>query len=521
MDEEEEFEEYSCEELPLKILYAERSYRPAPTEVTYIPHSPVREYDYYAILELGGDSERDKPGLVLPLLVEVLTTEYEYGGKTAADKLLGVSMPVIFLDDEASGANAEGLAVLCRGRVCPSRSAWTLPITLGRKPSIELIELLSDYSSKTLYVPLVAKDFWDELVESQIVFAPSVYVEYVVEPLHTISKSILSKAQPDSRNSAGFEDEVYKFFWLNLYLRTRAELCAHKGECEETSFGELKALRRFFNGRGETLATKVLVEEIGSCSDIAVMLVIPSLSEAVRTAKMLGLRLSPPVATLATPILHIAHVVKSRESEQSTRLSILIVHDYGEESREERGQIKKLKDYIKDLLKEYELEGVTVAELYVGKPFSKIEREEDLRGRLEDGLARVDHQRKCAIVVVRDAEKDFLNMLLDIVSRMFEQVYFVYVGETTPVYVEKACSLCIDSERHPSYYSFPIASLLVYFSACVGKGEGKKMEDLLSGIGGCEGYLQRRIFTKCDRASLARMVDCLVRTSFVDVFRVK
>lgn len=514
---EEEFEEYSCEELPLKILYAERSYRPAPTEVTYIPHSPVREYDYYAILELGG--ERGKPGLVLPLLVEVLTAEHEYGGKTAADKLLGVSMPVMFLDDEAS--DAEEPTVLCRGRVCPSRSAWTLPVTLGRKPSIELIELLSDYSSKTLYVPLVAKDFWDELVESQIVFAPSVYIEYVVEPLHTISKSMLSEAQPGSRNSAVFEDEVYRFFWLNLYLRTRAELCAHKGECEETSFGELRALEEFFDNRGETLATKALVDGVGSCSDIVVVLVIPSLSEAVKTAKMLGLRLSPPVATLATPILHIARVVKSRRAEQSTRLSILIVHDYGEEAREERDQIRKLKDYIERVLEEYGLEGATVAELYVGKPFSKIEVEEDLRGRLEDGLASVDCQRECAIVVVRDAEKGFLNMLLDIVSKMFERVYFVYAGETTPVYVEKACSLCIDSEQRPSHYSFPIASLLVYFSACIDEDEGKKVGELLRGVGGCEGYLQRMIFAKCDRALLERMVDCLARTSFVDVFRVK
>ena len=519
--------EDSCVELPLKILYAEKSYRPAPTEVTYIPRSPVREYDYYAILELGGDSEYGKPGLVLPLLIEVLTTEYEYGGKTAADKLLGVSMPVMFLDDEAGGANdsasVERFAVMCCGRVCPSRSAWTLPITLGQKPSIELVGLLDDYSNKSLYVPLIAKDFWDELVESQIVFAPSVYVEYVVEPLHTISKSILSIMQSNSQNNVELGDESYKLFWLNLYQRTRAELCAHKGECEKTVYDELKKLEDFFDERGETLTTNVLAKEVGGCSDIVIMLVVPSLSEAVKTAKMLGLRLSPPVATLATPIFHAAHIVKSKKSRQPTRLSILIVHDYGEQSREERNQIRELKGYIEKVLRRYGLEGVVVDELYTGKRFREIGEERDLRGHLEDSLNRLNYQRECVVLVVRDTEKDFLNVLLDIASKMFKHVYFIYASETTPVYVEKAYSLCNGTSRRQCFsrHSFPITSLLVYFSACVGEDEKEKMKRLVYGDGGCERNLQEKVFGQCDEPLLVKTIDCLVRTSFVDAFRVK
>lgn len=536
--------------LPVKVLYAEKSYRPAPTEVTYIPHSPVREYDYYAILELGGDAKGERAGLALPFLIEGLTIEYEYGGKTAADKLLGVSMPVMFMYTEDSSTSDTGDDAKvkerkerekCQGIVCPSRSAWTLPVALGLEFSKKLKNELDSFSSRTLYVPLVAKDFWDELVESQIVFAPSVYVKYVVEPLFTLSKNILSKMQSKPQSDMEVGDEIYKLFWANLYLRTKVELCAHKGECGNTAHVELEKLEDFYAKKGQTLATNTLLKEVGKCSDITVVLVIPRLEESVELARRLGLRLSPPIATLATPILHVAYVVKSS---RSAHLNIVIVHDYGERYREERNQIKMLKEYIKRVLREYRLKGFIVDEVYVGTLFSQVKEKEDPCKSLENKLGKMLCRRECAVLVVRDTKKEFLKNLLDFASKMFEHVYFIYAGETTPIYAEKACSPCVESSpsksppslkknsrgksssSNSSRQGFPIASLLVYFSACMDKNEKEKkekmeMEKLIPVGSGCEGKLQREIFGKCDTSSIVKIVDCFVRTSFVDVFRIK
>lgn len=522
--------------LPVRVLYAEKSYRPAPTEVTYIPHSPVREYDYYAILELGGDANGKRAGLVLPFLIEDLTTKYEYGGKTAADKLLGVSMPVMFMyaKDNCTSDTSDNAKVKkgkerekCQGIVCPSRSAWTLPIVLGLEFSEKLRNELDSFSSRTLYVPLVAKDFWDELVESQIVFAPSVYVKYVVEPLFTLSKNILSKIQSKPQNDKEVEDEIYKLFWANLYLRTKVELCAHKGECENTVHVELEKLEDLYTKKSRTLATNTLIEGVGKCNDITVVLVIPRLEESVELARKLGLRLSPSIATLATPILHVAYVVKSS---RSAHLNIVIVHDYSERYREERNQISMLKEYIERILERYGLKSFIVDEMYVGTLFSQV-KEEDLYKSLENKLSKISRRRECTVLVVRDTEKEFLKNLLDIASKMFEHVYFVYAGETTPIYVEKACSLCGESSPSlkknsrdkcsSSRQSFPIVSLLVYFSACIDENEGERMERLVPGGSGCERKLQREIFKKCDASSIVKIVDCFVRTSFVDVFHIK
>lgn len=515
-------------EPPVRILYVEKSYKPAPTEVTYIPHSPVREYDYYAILELGGkDTEDRTSSLILPFLIEDLTALHEYGGKTAADKLLGVSMPVLFMitnDRKENGDNKEDNKKChnvkdieekqrCRGSVCPSRSAWTFPVVLGLRFSEKLKNMLESFCSKTLYVPLVAKDFWDELIESQFVFAPSIYVEYVVEPLLVISKDRVPESGDRSQDNEDKEDgdKIYDLFWINLCLRTEAELCAHKGICRKICDLEnnLSSLKDFYEEK-ESLATSTL-EEIKNCDNIDVVLVIPSLKESVKLAEKLKLRLSPFVATLAAPILYIAHTIKSKES---IHLNIMIYHDYGEESSEERSQIRRLKEYIEKFLKGYGLEKFIVDEIYVGKRFSKTSKE-DIRKSFENRPGGKTSQRKCAILIVRDAEKRFLNNLLDVVSGDFDHVYYIYASETIPVYVEKACNLFGESS---SRTDFPIASLLVYFSMCMGEDEKQSMKKLFPEANRCETKSQKKLFETCVDS---RIVDNLVKISFIDVFRIK
>lgn len=513
---------------PVRILYVEKSYRPAPTEVTYIPHNPVREYDYYAILEVGGkDAEDRTSSLALPFLIEDLTALREYGGKTAADKLLGVSMPVLFM---LADVRVKEEKQRCRGTVCPSRSAWTFPVVLGLRFSEKLKNMLESFCSKTLYFPLVAKDFWDELIESQFVFAPSIYVEYVVEPLFVISKDRVPESGDSSQGNEDKEDgdKIYDLFWINLRLRTEAELCAHKGICGKIRDLEnkLSSLKDFYEEK-ESLATSTL-EEIKNCNNIDVVLVIPSLKESVELAEKLKLRLSPFVATLAAPILYIAHTIKSKES---IHLNIMIYHDYGEESSEERSQIRRLKEYIEKFLKGYGLEKFIVDEIYVGKRFSKTSKE-DIRKSFEDRPGEKTSQRKCAILIVRDAEKRFLNDLLDVVSIDFDHVYFIYASETVPVYVEKACTLFGESSPRTD---FPIASLLIYFSMCMGEDEKQSMKKLFSYDNRRETGSQRnsnhRQENRCEIKSLqkklfetcvdSRIVDNLVKTSFIDVFRIK
>jgi len=189
------------------IIWTERSPRPRVSEVTYVPRSEVREYDWFVILRVCDD--RSNKCIYVPLLLEELSFLYEFCGKVGMDKLLGIGIPIIFTKGEASYLG-------------PALASGAYPA------AIDLLNLLpnfceiSDAFEKiSIFAELLEPEFWDELTSARLFYSPSIYVNFVLRPLFEISSSVREQCP---------ESEIVNTYWNVINLKSMYEKLAFSGE---------------------------------------------------------------------------------------------------------------------------------------------------------------------------------------------------------------------------------------------------------------------------------------------------
>jgi len=438
----------------VNILYAEKSFRPMPTELTYVPRAPLREYDYYIVLSTDG--------LVFPMYLEDLTYPWEYGGKTAVDRQAGVAAPVQFIV-------GDGECVPRR----PSLSSWTNPVSVGGVIGEVLCSEAERLSRYSLYLQAIARDFWEELVEAQLFYAPSIYYQYLSEPLRGLVDRIMREDL--------YCSDVEKYFWNVMKWRTIVDKYVYTG-CVEDCNDIYTAIHscmpeKDFDTYWRAQESLFINLDLSGCNRVNVIIPLFNIDDVSRRARELGLELHPALATLTTPILHILYkIMNSNNQHIEFPLTVTIIHDYPSNKRGSEltfCMIKKLGEYVSKMINSIKgCEPETLLNPLVDEGLRKLGAEvfhtpDHLIYVIGLGLDEIGHgkQRRlrgvdkeyleevfnriagiapinifandvCSIIVVRDVAKSFLSLLIDYTMEHTKRVYLTYAPEAITIYVK-------------------------------------------------------------------------------------
>ncbi len=191
----------------VELIWAECSPRPRVSEVTYVPRSEVREYDWFVILRIC--DEHSNRCIYVPLLLEELSFLYEFCGKVGMDKLLGVGVPIIF---------TRGIAPYLGPAL--AQGAYPAVIDLvGLLPNF--CEVSNVFEKISVFTELLEPEFWDELASARLFYSPSIYVNFVLRPLFEISSSTIEQ---------GSEGDIVSTYWNVIKFKSMYETLAFSGE---------------------------------------------------------------------------------------------------------------------------------------------------------------------------------------------------------------------------------------------------------------------------------------------------
>jgi len=477
----------SSERRGFRVVYAEKSFTPRPAEVTYVAPDNVREYDYYALLSLdAGGAE-----LLIPVLVEDLSTPFEFGGKTAVDRLLGVSAPVVFVDRGSQDI------------LSASRSSWVFPVVLGGALGNQLINELEGLSRRSMYVQIVARDFYDEVAEAQTVYAPTIYLKWIAEPAVNMAENVLDQLKDE-------DGLIFKNYWRALAWRMGSEAKALGSQNSKTVSAanrgqEITSVDEYLELAGSAGYAAELPDLASECERVLFVFPMFSLANVVRESEILrrrgeGGELHPALATLAAPLIPVVAKMCSPtlcvdEAERgcgaAERVSVAVVHDY---DRDDPYFIERVDEIMRSFaeyaanvvrcasardlrfgatlkpassgptwlsLKQLDIDAPTtfVASVKTMRRDSAVLRFSQLKPgevrELVEMVAKTSGVDRdvCAVFVVRDTEKVFLDNALRAATNMsdrFKAVYFVYAPEATPVHYYAlrrglACTICNSS----------------------------------------------------------------------------
>ncbi len=490
----------------MNILYAEKSYRPMPTELTYVPRAPLREYDYYVVLS--------SDDIVLQMYLEELSNIYEYGAKTAVDRQAGVAIPVQFIDIMNEDISRE-----CDPR-CPSLSSWTNPVTIGGVDGNELCSEAEKLSRYSLYPQFITRDFWEELVEAQLFYAPSIYYQYISEPLKSIIDSIIGE------NGEAIDNDVERYFWRVMKWRTIVDKYLYTGCIDEdrdiytvihNSRPEID-LDTYWLNSYQDKKNPLIRLDLSECDRINIIIPLFNLNDLHERAQELGLKLHPALATLATPILHILYKIKIRNTNEQPYvelpLTVTILHDYPSNDKV-FPMIVKLGEYVSKLIRYIEdrppettfnrlddegLRSLGVEVFYtqdhlvyiVGLGLDKLRQgtQRRLRGIDNEYLKRIFMYISgllqpyvlgdgvCSIILVRDVAKNFLSLLLDYSKRFTRKVYLAYAPEAITIYVKGFVKCLWDIDVKDI---IPTIKIPLYFYSLLGEGS-ESIDQLYRGL---------------------------------------
>ncbi|ADM27445.1 hypothetical protein Igag_0611 [Ignisphaera aggregans DSM 17230] len=485
-----EANEDSGKNLYFDIVYAEKSFIPKPAEVTYVGRWNVREYDYYVILRLN-----TKVGeLLIPILIEDLTTPIEVGGKSAIDRLLGVSAPVVYIHRRRSE------------NVSAGQTSWSFPIVFGGNLGNSFLDRVERVSRKSMYIQIVARDFWEEVAEAQMVYAPSIYLKYIARPVRDIAKKVLEMLSQYQIEASS----IVKNYWRVLKWRMGVESTmlgsrdTKSGGLEEASIVDIDTYLDMANGTGYTAE----IPGLNGCEKILFVFPLFALANIARESDFLRQELKiqndevlhPALATLTAPLIPIVAKMCSPSlccnrldcEHIANRIAVVVIHDYDyydpDFIKKLDRIIQKLAGYIANVVRcvagleisddkidvlsmDSKVDWLNIKKLTFDipktlivsiKPMeidSKIKRFASLTHRDVKDLVNeitskvgdcVSGENICTVFIVRDTEKRFLDSLLKLAVERFKDVYFVYSPENIAVHIyelaqQYACRICSGS----------------------------------------------------------------------------
>ncbi len=385
-------------------------------------------------------------------------------------------MPVVFV-------SKEGARVL---ETNPALSSWTTPIIYSGSMANNLVGEAKEISERTLYIQLQDYDFWKELVEAHILYAPSLYINYIARQMLAVEPTIKAGGS----------------YWRNLMWRFHAEFytyrragCRAREAVEEimrSYFSSLPKLKDVWpknhqgcrnnssqsNGVGggggeDDLGIDGIDEAIGKCRRFIVLVFAPPLDKHINISRMLGLKLSPTIASLATPVFVLANrLVKSCIDAD---LTVIYVYD-NVKPKDDPPQLKDLRENMRrytqkviDKVSRNKIKASIDNYFVKDKSFRRIGSEREC---IEEIVKRIIEKAEngqgidgaCLFLVVRDLDKNALYNITDVLVKKIKKeknlssIYYAYAPEANTVYLEG-----LRSSQSSDEASFPVISFPIYF----------------------------------------------------------
>jgi len=414
----------------INIVWVECSPRPRVSEVTYVPRGEVREYDWFVILRIC--DERSNKCINVPLLLEELSLLYEFGGKIAMDKLLGVGIPVIFI----------------RGRepyLGPALSQGAYPAVIDLSCLLhDLCKLGDTLGRLSIFTELLEPEFWDELMSARLFYSPSIYVNFVLRPLVEIASLYQSYS----------EDDLVDLYWKVLELKAENEILAFSGVITNRKIVDYNLLVRTISQKyldKKCIGTlkgainelrHTLEEAFDLCNSDVVIIHVPlfTLRAVIPEEEMLKsnfkVNIHPVFESLISVALLLGYIIKD------SRRVIIIVHTDECEIRDgsrmwfvEEWVIEK----IRAILSSYGFDNPNLEVMvYLWSKMFRYLRKQDVEKYLEslyEGILGTSLCRICNIIIVRDTAKGFLYNLVEILRKK-GKVFLIYVPEELRIFID-------------------------------------------------------------------------------------
>ncbi len=497
----------------MEVIYAEKSPRTRLSEVTYVPRAPAREYDYYVILCID-----DVP---LVLYIELLSRIVEFIGKTAIDRLLGPGAQVFFTLDEP----IVGIEATYGQRIRPelnmaSLSQYSVPLILHPRIWSKIKYSVEEYSAKTQYIDIVSPEFWDEMLEAMVSYAPSIMHRYIHQPLKALTENILSKEATWTYN-----------YWKILWYRAMVHNSLYKtGLCysDEIKKGqeEIKTIEPI-DCFLDNMNTYSLLQGICNTREyLNIHIVLPPLREAIdyykrNTSGNRYARLHPAIVSLFSLIPAIAYFKQRIDNNKVyTDISIYIHYDLQVPVNllsTARKIINLIKDYIVDTITtylKYHNNTRAIDRIAIRNSIKLIEYEDRLssvkRGIIEKRIQR-EHMG-CSIIMVRDAPKQFLHKLTSILYES-SSLYYIYIPEEIRVHIERLAKLIKQCINIDNLTTMPSTGIVPVFCETVPTSFLEKLRE--------EKVIYKHLRDCSNARNFGTIYDALLKSSLISTLELK
>ena len=399
-------------------------------------------------------------------------------------------MPVVFV-------RREGARVL---ETKPALSSWTTPIIYIGSMADNLVGEAKEISGRTLYIQLQDYDFWKELVEAHILYAPSLYINYIARQMLAVEPAIKAGGN----------------YWRNLMWRFHAEFYTYRrGGCRAREVVE-EIMRSYFSSipklndvwpknqqgcknnssqssgvdRGGWEDDLGIDEAIGKCRRFIVLVFAPPLGEHISISRMLGLKLSPTIASLATPVFVLAN--RLAKSCIDADLTVIYVYD-NVRPKDDPPQLKDLRENMReytqkviDKVSRNKIKASIDNYFIEDKSFREIGSkrkciEEIVKKIIEKAENGQGIDGACLLLVVRDLDKDALYNITDVLVKKIKKeknlssIYYAHAPEANTVYLEG-----LRSSQSSGKASFPVISFPIYFYKAL-SDSGDRLSKLFHG----------------------------------------